>query len=278
MKIKYIIITIIAVIILGAAFWFKQAYLTKGALTKEEHQHEIWYCPMHPHYTSDRPGQCPICGMNLVKRQLAAKSKEDELEDYTTVSLNDSQQQLAGIKTIEVVTKEALKTVRAVGQYEGVIYTQIGKVNAQIFENDVDLIKRGQKAIIEMPAYGQRYEGEVRYVDLDINVDTRSTNVLIWLKEFDRRKTRSNVLVNVTLPVNLGKAIIVPRDAVMDTGLRKIVFVQKDKETFEPREIKTGAETDEGLIVVSGIRPGERIVASGNFLLDSESRIQSVTR
>jgi multidrug efflux pump subunit AcrA (membrane-fusion protein) len=61
----------------------------------------------------------------------------------------------------------------------------------------------------------------------------------------------------------------------MDTGLRKIVFVSKAGNVFEPREIQTGMETDDGFEVKSGLKEGERIVVSGNFLLDSESRVQA---
>jgi Cu(I)/Ag(I) efflux system membrane fusion protein len=82
------------------------------------------------------------------------------------------------------------------------------------------------------------------------------------------------MFVNVEFPVNLGTAIIVPREAVMDMGLRKIVFVCKTGNTFQPREIQTGWETDDGYEVQSGLKEGERIVASGNFLLDSESRVE----
>jgi hypothetical protein len=61
----------------------------------------------------------------------------------------------------------------------------------------------------------------------------------------------------------------------MDTGLRKIVFVCKEDNAFEPREIQTGWETDDGFEVRSGLQAGERIVVNGNFLLDSESRVQA---
>ena len=64
----------------------------------------------------------------------------------------------------------------------------------------------------------------------------------------------------------------------MDTGLRKIVFVQKNQGSFEPREIQTGWETDDGYEVKAGLKEGERIAVAGNFLLDSESRVQAVLK
>ena len=75
MKTKNIILIIVlAVVALGIGLFSRQQNVSQQTLVKNGH-HEIWYCPMHPHYTSDHPGQCPICGMTLVKkRQLHKKS------------------------------------------------------------------------------------------------------------------------------------------------------------------------------------------------------------
>ena len=80
--------------------------------------------------------------------------------------------------------------------------------------------------------------------------------------------------VNVDMPVELDESLVVPREAIMDTGLNKIVFVQTQEGVFEPRKITTGFEGDGMAAVKSGLKEGETIVSSGNFLLDSESRLQ----
>jgi multidrug efflux pump subunit AcrA (membrane-fusion protein) len=268
MKTKNIIlIVLIAVIALGIGLLGRQQNTSKQALVRHG-QHEIWYCPMHPQILYDHPGQCPICGMDLVKRVSAPQRQESAVEGYTTISVTPQRQQLAGVRTVVVGKKDAVKTIRAAGQYEGQVY-------AQVFEDDLVFIKVGQKAIVEVPAYHQKYEGEVISIDSTVDETSRTIRVRIWFKQANQRRFKTNMFVNVEFPVKLKGALIVPRDAVMDTGTRKIVFVCKAGNSFEPREIQTGMETDDGFEVKSGLKEGERIVVSGNFLLDSESRVQA---
>jgi hypothetical protein len=148
-------------------------------------------------------------------------------------------------------------------------------VVAQIFEGDLDFVHVGQDAEIEIPSYKERVKGIIRSIGGTVDPDTRTTNVLIELKDYQGEELKGNMFVNVAISARFNQVIIVPREAVMDTGVRKIVFVQKDEGTFEPRDIQTGLEVDDGYEVTSGLKTGERIVLSGNFLLDSESRLQA---
>ena len=76
----------------------------------------------------------------------------------------------------------------------------------------------------------------------------------------------------------LGRVLAVPRDAVMDTGERKVVFVDKGNGEFEPRTVSVGVASDDYVQILSGLRDGERVVAAANFLLDSESKLKSALR
>ena len=114
-----------------------------------------------------------------------------------------------------------MKTIRAAGEYEGEIY-------AQVFEDDLEFIKLGQKAIVEVPAYHQKYEGAVNSIDSRLMRPPGPSVCVFGLKAIIEKHLKTNMFVNVEFPVNLGTAIIVPRDAVMDTGMRKIVFVREE--------------------------------------------------
>jgi multidrug efflux pump subunit AcrA (membrane-fusion protein) len=78
----------------------------------------------------------------------------------------------------------------------------------------------------------------------------------------------------VEIPVQLPPAISVPADAILDSGLKKTVFVDNGNGIFEPREVATGWRMGSRVEIVNGLKPGERIVISGNFLIDSESRLE----
>jgi YHS domain-containing protein len=80
--------------------------------------------------------------------------------------------------------------------------------------------------------------------------------------------------VDVELPVVLPPAIVVPADAVLDSGLKKTVFVDRGNGLFEPREVETGWRFGGRVEIVRGLKAGEQIVISGNFLIDSESRLE----
>ena len=262
-----VLIIVLAAIALGIGGFIWQQNLSVQSSQKQGH-HDKYYCPMHPQILYDHPGRCPICGMDLVKKIFDSQDQKSSVEGYTTISVSLPKQQLIGVRTAIVEKKNLTKTIRAAGEYEGEVF-------AQVFESDLEFIKVGQKAIVEVPAYHKSFEGAVNSIDTTIDETSRTIRVRIWLKQNKQRLFKTNMFLNVELPVNLGEGITVPREAVMDTGLRKIVFVQKDEGSFEPREIQTGLESDDGYQVISGLKEGERIVVSGNFLLDSESRVQA---
>jgi len=82
------------------------------------------------------------------------------------------------------------------------------------------------------------------------------------------------MFVDVEFQVGLPAAIAVPVDAVIDSGLRKTVYVETPEGSFVPRLVETGWRLGDNVEIVSGLVAGERIVAAGNFLLDSESRMK----
>jgi membrane fusion protein, copper/silver efflux system len=78
----------------------------------------------------------------------------------------------------------------------------------------------------------------------------------------------------VEIPVTFPKAVTVPADAVLNSGSKKTVFVARGKGLFEPRQVVTGWQFGNRVEITSGLEPGEQIVVSGNFLIDSESKME----
>ncbi len=382
-----------------------------------EHTGDIYYCPMHPNYTSNKPGICPICQMKLVKRETSVQetssletspqktsskkilywtdhmipgykasgpgkspmgmdlvpvyeeSQKGSSSEYSTVSIDTQKQQLMGVKTAPVIRKTLTKTLHAYGyvahdlelydaqleyidawhvyyafqtrrqikdefhadwreyykkdpsqnrwrsddklkaqqrlikaEYElrhmGLTDTQLEQLRqikygqpwvqpdliffeknqsfwiyAQVLESDLGFIAPGQKVVATIPTYGETTEGIVRSVAPVVDPATRTSRVRIELPNY-KGELSVNMYVNVDMPVELDESLVVPREAIMDTGLSKIVFVQTKEGIYEPRNIQTGFEGDGMVAVKSGLKEGETIVSSGNFLLDSESRLQ----
>src|SRR5713226_5932885 len=146
-------------------------------------------------------------------------------------------------------------------------------VNVDIYEYEIPLIKVGQQASLSLPYYpGQAFTGKVTYVYPYLEEKTRTVKVRL---EFSNPglKLKPEMYVNAEIKIDAGKQLAVPEEAVLDSGMRKIVFVDKGNGHFEPKEVKLGAKADGFYQVLSGLQEGERVAASSVFLLDSESRL-----
>ncbi len=147
--------------------------------------------------------------------------------------------------------------------------------NAQIYEYEVPYVRVGQMAQMELSYYpGKKYTGRVTYIYPTVDPQTRTVKVRLEFPNpsFD---LKPDMYSEVDLKIDYGSQVVVPQGAVLDSGERQTVFVALPDGYFEPREIKTGVKLDEKVAVLSGLRPGETIVTSGNFLIDSESRLTS---
>jgi membrane fusion protein, copper/silver efflux system len=146
---------------------------------------------------------------------------------------------------------------------------------AQIYEYEVPYVHLGQQAQMEVSyVTGKTYSGRVTYISPTLDPQTRTVQVRL---EFANPKfeLKPQMFSEVLLKIDYGNQIVVPPDAILDSGEKQTVFVALPNGYFEPREIKIGAKLDDKVIVLSGLKVGESIVTSGNFLIDSESRLKS---
>ena len=148
-------------------------------------------------------------------------------------------------------------------------------VNADVYEYEVPFVKVGQTAEMELSYYaGRTYTGRITYIYPTVDPVSRTVKVRIEFPNpnFD---LKPQMFADVQLKINYGKQIAVPQEAVMDSGEKQYVFVVHDGGFFEPRVIQMGAKLEGNVVVLSGLNAGETIVISGNFLIDSESRLKS---
>jgi multidrug efflux pump subunit AcrA (membrane-fusion protein) len=408
-KINRVLLIAVAVIAITGgilAFNFYRASSHAGAHAEKS----VYYCPMHPNYTSDRPGNCPICNMTLVKREndqpasamkpmdghgepanapkvftvaqlMAMKPGEicllhkckmgtcmiamtpefaklgkcphcgEDLgviikdafpQGYTQVQLGVAKQQVIGLKTAPVRKMALTKTIRASGRIaydpelyqaeeeylqaaqalkkaetadpeireqaaklvdsakiklrllglsEGIVqevekagkpdrsllYSDAGGkvwLYAPIYEYETPFVRVGDTVEVDVPAVsGKKFPGVVRSLDSVVDPVTRSLRVRSQLDNPDGI-LKPEMYVNVMLKTDLGEQLAVPEEAVFATGEKNIVFVTKENNIFEPREVVLGVKADRFYQVKSGLQEGEQAVISGNFLIDSESRLK----
>jgi membrane fusion protein, copper/silver efflux system len=157
---------------------------------------------------------------------------------------------------------------------------------ADFYENEMGLLRAGQKLDITFPAFpGKKFEGQIGAIDRRLDAMKRTTRVRIDLDNPDDQ-LRPGMFANVELKIDGGEGLTVPVDAVLPTGSRSLVFVDRGSGKLEPRFIRVGrsftqtdgngeASYDE---VLDGLSEGERVVSSANFLIDAESRIQGALK
>lgn len=345
----------------------------------------VYYCPMHPSYVSDKPGDCPICNMKLVKKE-EAKAIEEKAETAQDICvlhncpmmgancpmqisgdvkdcpfcgahlikedeanggfyISPEKQQLIGVKTDKVIYRPLHKIIRTVGRVafdpelykaqaeyieavktkesvkesgqekvirraealveaaklklklQGLDITQIEEleesrendqsllisssesdftwVYATIYEYELEWIKLGQEAVVAAVSYpGKEFKGAIVAIDPVFDAMTRSVRARIKVDNQDSL-LKPDMYVDVQMSSDLGAHLAVPKEAIMDSGLRKIVFLVLDPGRFKPLEVKTGVSTEEYVQVLEGLKEGDTVVISGNFLIDSESKLKS---
>ncbi|HVO83411.1 MAG TPA: efflux RND transporter periplasmic adaptor subunit [Syntrophobacteria bacterium] len=148
-------------------------------------------------------------------------------------------------------------------------------VLADVYEYEVPLIKLGQAASMTLTYLpGRTYQGRVSYIYPQLDNTTRTLKVrLEFANPGDQLKP--DMYANVNLRIDYGEHLAVPQAAVLDSGTEQIVFIARGDGYFEPRKVRLGAKAGNFYIVLDGLKAGERVVTSANFLIDSESQLKS---
>ena len=147
---------------------------------------------------------------------------------------------------------------------------------ADIYESELALIKVGNKALITL-AYlpGKELPSQIDYIYPSISAETRTVKVRLKLANLES-KLKPQMFGNVEIKINLGRKLMIPESAVIDTGKGMVAYVDLGNGAFEPREIKAGLRTDGYVEVLRGLTEGEKIVSAANFLVDSEAQLKGV--
>jgi membrane fusion protein, copper/silver efflux system len=224
------------------------------------------------------------------QRMLNATRKRLEYWDLTPKQIDRIEQTGEISKTITVFSpadgvvtlKKAFEGhyVKAgVHQYEIADLSRVW-VDVEIYEYEFPWIEKGMPAEMTL-AYipGKKFQGHVLYVYPYMEPITRTAKLRLEFDNLDL-KLKPNMYADVYLKSALpAETLVVPQEAVIDSGVRKIVFVSQGNGRFEPREITSGVEGDNYEVqVLEGLKAGEKIVVSGQFMLDSESRLQEAIR
>lgn len=147
-------------------------------------------------------------------------------------------------------------------------------IMAEVFESDIPLIRPGAPARVTFTSGAAPLNARVAYVQPQVDPTTRTLKVRLEAANPGVR-LKPEMFVNVELGLPSARRLTVPAGAVLDTGSRQTVFVDLGNGYLEPRQVTAGEHIGDRIVITSGLTGGERVVASGTFLIDSESQLKA---
>jgi len=151
-------------------------------------------------------------------------------------------------------------------------------IYADIYEYELPLIRLGQVASVKLPYLpSENFTGRVIYIYPSLDPKSRTAKVRLETPNKNGR-LKPEMYADVEIRMDLGQRLTVPEGAIIDTGIRQVAIIDKGSGYFEPREVKLGVKVDNYYEVIKGLKSGERVVTSANFLIDSESSFKEAVR
>jgi len=149
-------------------------------------------------------------------------------------------------------------------------------VIADIYEYELPLIKMGDTAKINLSYFpGKEFFSTIDFIYPTLSEETRTTKVRFTIPNSDGA-LKPNMYTDVQVKIDLGTKLAIPAEAVIDTGERHVVYVDKGGGNFEPREVALGLKGNGMVEVIRGLNAGERVASAANFLIDSEAKLKGV--
>lgn len=278
MKRKTLVIVILgAALVLAAAVagWrlFTAGKTSPGpsAVSGTERKVLYWTDPMSPGYRSDKPGKSPFMDMDLVpiyEEQTAASGAP-------IVTVRPEIVNSLGVRTYQVA-RGGLSRELAV---QGYLF-QDGKgmhVLVDIFERGAGWVRAGLPATVLVPdAPGRTWEGVVESVSSDVDIGARSLKARVLVRNpGDALKPNQFADVVIKGARLDNRKIMVPREALIRTGRRNAVVLGLGGGRFQPVEVEVGEESGDWIEISKGVKEGDTVVVSGQFLIDSEASVRA---
>jgi RND family efflux transporter MFP subunit len=216
---------------------------------------------------------------------LQATRRRLELWDLSDAQINQVLQSGQPIKnttlyspaTGYVTDRKAFPQLKVTSETE--LYTIVDLshvwIVADVFEHEAQNVRVGEAASVSFQALpGRVFNARITYIQPDVDPTTRTLKARLDMDN-PALLLKPDMYADVELRVNLPSTLTVPAEAVLDAGERKSVFIDRGNGFFEPRRVTTGERVGNRIEILSGLRGGERVVSSGNFLIDSESQMEA---
>jgi Cu(I)/Ag(I) efflux system membrane fusion protein len=216
---------------------------------------------------------------------LEAARRRLELWDVTDQQIAEIQNNKKPIKALTlyspadgfVLVRNAFEKQRITPETELYSIADLSTVWAIVdfYEYEARDVQLGQDVALAVSSFpGRTFRGKVTYIYPQLDNATRTLRVRVEFPNPDFT-LKPDMYANAELKIDYGRRLSIPQEAVLDSGAEQVVFVALEGGYFESRKVQLGDRVDDRVIVLSGLKAGEKIVTSGNFLIDSESTLKS---
>jgi Cu(I)/Ag(I) efflux system membrane fusion protein len=146
-------------------------------------------------------------------------------------------------------------------------------VELEVFESDFPFIKVGQDVVIHSRSYpGEPFHGKVKLIYPFLDAKTRTAKLRIEIPN-PGLKLKPEMYVQATVRISQSPSLVIPSAAILDTGTRRVVWVETAPGVFQPRDVKTGVRAGKEVQILSGLNIGEKVAITGGYLIDSEAQL-----
>jgi len=283
MKTKVLLLVVLSTVGVAGAIWlYSQPHSPMQNAAGSGRKILYYQSAMHPWIKSDKPGKCPICGMDLVP----VYEGDAGMNMDGGVTLKSNSITALNVQTATVARDPLVHTLRVAGTVVASSRTAAW-FEFTAYERDFVWLKIGQTVEVSLPsAPGKTFLARIElhsarlFADADFDTATGSTKVRAEFSEppvtggdLGTKKLFNNLYAEGRVLVNLPDVLAVPRSAVLSPGAQAVVYVDAGGGHYEPRKIKTGRVGDELVEILDGLNEGEKVVTTGNLLLDAETQI-----
>jgi hypothetical protein len=249
------------------SLWDRWTWRSRGPMSGSVSSANEYFCPMDPGVISVWPAICPICNMDLVpRRKMEAQLLPEGV--VARMQLSPYRIQLAGIRTVAIETRPLAYEYEFTGVVRPFGDGSTG-FESVVPEGDVPLFTVSHPAEFRLRSYDKSVLGSATLID-----NHEVPRLRFVLEETTSISKGSIVTATVRLPVDEGNDVVaVPENAVIDRGREQLVYVETMPGVFDGMKVELGQRCGSYYPVVNGLKPGQKVAASGSFLIDAETRL-----
>jgi hypothetical protein len=283
MKTKMILFVLVVIAISAGIVWIPARHLS--AVASGGRKALYYTCAMHPWVRESKPGPCPVCGMNLTPIY-ANESGGVAETDSGVVTLEPQSISTINVQTEIVTNRPVRRMLHLSGEIVGNSW-QAAWFEFTAYERDLQWLKVGQTFNVSVSSAPDKiYHAQIKthgskpFADVNFDMMSGSTTVRaeilnppVEAGDFGKNKLFNGLHAEAHVIAETEGVLTVPRSAIISRGMGAMVYVDKGDGHYAPRAVLLGRVGDEFSEVIAGLKEGEKVVTTGNVLIDSEAQL-----